>query len=299
MMTQKTPVLVTGASGFLGEHLCRRLVELDYDVAGTYWGHRIDLPGMRCIPVDLTDAALTERMLRDMKPEMIFHCAAVTSAGECEKNPEAARALNVDAVRRMVDISADAFSGSPFVFVSTDLVFDGSQAPYRPDAEPKPLSTYGSLKTEAEAIALDHPAGCVVRAALLAAPPASHRGGFLTWMVSTLLRGNRLELFEDEVRTPVDARDVAFALERLAQEKATGIFHPGGPERLDRMEMGREVCAELGLKAELLEPRRLHDVRHAAPRPRDVSLDSSLLWEHVRREPRTFRETLREIAAMI
>jgi len=294
---EQTRVLVTGASGFLGEHLCRHLTARNYDVAGTYWSHRVDLPNMRCIPVDLTEGPLVERLIRDLRPEAVFHCAAMTSAAECEERPEAARASIVGATGNLLQALQTHNLEIPFLFLSTDLVFDGTEAPYSPDDPPKPLSVYGSLKWEAEKLVLGHPEGHVIRASLLSGTPASHRGGFLTWMITTLLNQEPLTLFEDEVRTPVDCRDVATALERLAANPEPGVWHAGGPERLSRLEMGRILCGELGFDASLLRPARLADSEYAAPRPADVSLDSTEVWKRTGVSPRSFRKTIQDIAA--
>ncbi len=289
-------ILVTGASGFLGEHLVRLLVADGCEVAGTSFTRSTAIAGARIVPVDLRDRAAAERLVRDVRPAAIFHCAAITDAGLCEREPESARAGILDSTANLVAAVEAFHPGIPFVAVSTDLVFDGENAPYSESAEAKPLSLYGSLKYRAESPVLGLARGIVLRAALMFGPPTTHKGGFLSWMINAVATGQPLPLFEDEVRTPVDGRDVARAMVALATTaEAHGVFHAGGPERLSRMEMGRILCRVLGTGENLLVPTRLADSNYPAPRPRDVSLDSGRLRKAVGFGPRTLEAGLREL----
>ncbi len=295
LIPQSGVVLVTGASGFLGEHLVRLLVGSGYQVAGTSFTRGVTIEGARIVPVDLRDFTATERLVRDVRPAAIFHCAALTDAAFCEREPESARAGILDATKNLASIARDFDPGISFISVSTDLVFGGEDAPYTQDAEAKPLSIYGSLKLQAESPVLSLARGCVVRTALLFGPPSTHKGGFLSWMINSIAADQPLTLFKDEVRTPVDCRDVAHAMVFLAQEGEAGRWHAGGPERLTRMEMGRILCRMLERGENLLVPARLADSNYAAPRPRDVSLASQRLWERVGVHPRTLETTLKEL----
>lgn len=293
----KTPVLVTGASGFLGEHLARHLAASRVAVVGTYFVHDQSIPRADLIPVDLRDGGSVERLVRDLRPAAVFHCAALTDVAACEKDPASARAAILDATTHLAGAIARIAPQTPLVALSTDLVFDGEAAPYGVDSRPKPLSVYGSLKWQAESPVGALARGCVVRAALLYGPPARHRGSFLAWMTGALARGERLPLFEDEVRTPIHVEDLCRVLAALTEREATGVWHAGGSERLSRLAMGRLVCREHGFDESLLEPRRLAESTYAAPRPRDVSLDSARTWQTLGLVPRTFAQGLRDSRA--
>jgi len=295
MNLASAPILVTGASGFLGEHLVRVLAARGADVVGTYLNHPIDIAGARTVPVDLADGPAVERLIRDLRPGAVFHCAALTDAAACERDPAAAEAAIVDATARLAGALGRLAPGTPMVAVSTDLVFDGEGAPYAEEDEAKPLGVYGSLKLRAERPVLDLPLGSVVRTALLFGPPGTCKGGFLAWMIGAILRDERLTLFEDEVRTPVHVRDVVDAMLALAMGGRRGLFHAGGPERLSRMEMGRILCRVAGRDEKALVSVRLAESKYPAPRPRDVSLVSEKLREATGFAPRTFEQGLREI----
>ena len=106
----------------------------------------------------------------------------------------------------------------------------------------------------------------IVRPAILyGAPTSIGRGSFLQWMYQTLSRGEPLDLFADEYRTPVFVNDVVAAVtslvERVGQHR---IYHVGGPERLSRLEIGRRLRSGMILRSCAPSPRRK---RYRLPRP--------------------------------
>ncbi|MBC3765571.1 NAD-dependent epimerase/dehydratase family protein [Neptunicella marina] len=69
-------VLVTGASGFIGEHLCRYLVEQGAQVIGVYRTNMIDIAGVKGVRTDLTNESQVHNLVEEVKPEFVFHLAS-------------------------------------------------------------------------------------------------------------------------------------------------------------------------------------------------------------------------------
>ncbi|MEQ8821756.1 MAG: SDR family oxidoreductase [Sumerlaeia bacterium] len=293
------PLLVTGMSGFLGEHLGRFLAQAGLRVAGTFLQRPIQVPRADAVPVDLRDKLAVGRLVRDMRPPVIFHTAAMTDPNQCETDPQGAHHAIVGATANLIAAVQEHSPDTHLIALSTDLVFSGDNAPYSEVDGAKPLMVYGGQKRQMEVAVNAMATGTVVRAALIYGPPATHKGSFLAWMRGTLEKGEPLTLFSDEVRTPVFSGDLCEALASIAERRLFGLYHAGGPERLTRLEMGRLTCEVFGHPESLLAPRLLAEVPTAAPRPRDVSLDSSRLRDAIGYSPRTFREGLRAVAASI
>jgi dTDP-4-dehydrorhamnose reductase len=273
-------LLVTGASGFLGWHLCRA-AQADWptpwQVEGTYHRHCPTLLGVRLHPLDLTDAQATGDCLKAIAPDAVIHTAALSQPNRCEQEPDHSYAINVLATRHLAQYCAQRHI--PFVFTSTDQVFDGQAAPYDETSAPRPINRYGQHKAEAEALVQTlHPTAAICRLPLLYGPASPTAKCFLQGFLHTLTVGQPLALFTDEFRTPAYVEDVAAGL-LLALKKTSGLLHLGGPERLSRYEFGLRMAEVFGFDADLLVPSHQADVAMPAARPVDVSSHSQRAFD--------------------
>ncbi|KAF1954143.1 NAD(P)-binding protein [Byssothecium circinans] len=145
-------VLVTGASGLLGKQV-RNTFEIDsWKAIGTGL-NRIDPPEI--IKLNILDTKEAERVLDEVKPDVVVHCAANRFPDSCSSNPTAAKALNVDATRALAE--ATTSRGIFLIYISTDYVFSGrkGEAPYTPASTPDPPNVYGQTKLDGEKAVLD------------------------------------------------------------------------------------------------------------------------------------------------
>lgn len=268
-------LLVTGASGFLGWNVCALAVD-EWEVVGVVNRNRIDIPGGGTVACDLTDNDALVRLFSQAKPSCVIHCAAASKPNFCEQHRELSRRINVDSAVVIADLCAR--QRIRCAFTSTDLVFDGEHAPYRESSATGPVNVYGAQKAEAERLMLQAwPRTAVCRMPLMFGRPSPVSASFLQPMIAALREGTELRLFADEFRTPVSGHIAAAGL-LLALDKVEGVVHLGGRERLSRHTFGKKLCRILGTDEKLLVPSGQADVPMAAPRPRDVSLDSSVAY---------------------
>ena len=69
-------VLVTGANGFIGEHLARTLADQGAEVVGVYRSQPVDTLKINWQQCDLSDLNAVKRLLADAKPDYLFHLAS-------------------------------------------------------------------------------------------------------------------------------------------------------------------------------------------------------------------------------
>ncbi len=265
-------LLVTGASGFLGWNLCQ-VAAPEWKVYGTYLSRKISIPGITLLKVDLRDLQALKDLFHTVQPNAVIHLAAQANMNRCQDEPEASHLLNVAVACNVVELCADL--GIPCVFTSTDQVFDGLNPPYRETDPPSPINRYGEQKATAEAAILNrYPRTAICRMPLMfgAAPPGTN--SFLQPFIQTLKDERELKLFVDEIRTPISSTTAARGL-LLALDKVQGLLHLGGKERISRYDFGRLMIDILNLPATGLRAAYQRDVKLSAPRPSDVSLDSS------------------------
>ncbi|BAU08291.1 NAD(P)-dependent oxidoreductase [Fischerella thermalis CCMEE 5330] len=265
-------LLVTGASGFLGWHLCQ-LANLDWEVYGTYLTHAVEIPNTKLQKVNLTNFQELKQIFNEIQPAAVIHTAAQSQPNYCQNYPEESYATNVIVSQNIADLCADA--SIPCVFTSTDLVFDGLNPPYRETDPVCPVNRYGEQKVMAEVGMLErYPMTAVCRMPLMFGAATPTATSFIQPFIKTLQEGKELKLFLDEFRTPVSATTAAKGL-LLALEKVQGVIHLGGRERISRYDFGRLLVEIFQLPTTGLKACRQQDVKMAAPRPSDVSLDSS------------------------
>jgi dTDP-4-dehydrorhamnose reductase len=127
----------------------------------------------------------------------------------------------------------------------------------------------------AEAAMLErYPMTAVCRMTLMFGMATPTATGFMQPLIQTLKEGKELKLFVDEFRTPVSGITAAKGL-LLALEKVNGIIHLGGKERISRYDFGKLLVEVFQLPSTNMKACRQEDVKMAAARPSDVSLDSS------------------------
>ncbi|MCG6134963.1 MAG: NAD(P)-dependent oxidoreductase [Nostoc sp. LLA-1] len=265
-------LLITGISGFLGWHLCQ-IAKTDWEVYGTCYSHSLDIPGVKIIPVDLTNFAELKRLFREIKPAAVIHTAAQSQPNFCQTHPQESYQINVTASCDIAGLCAD--DAIACAFTSTDLVFDGLNAPYEETDQVCPVNLYGEQKVAAEIGMLErYPMTAVCRMPLMFGGETPTAKSFIQPFMQTLKDGKQLSLFTDEFRTPASATTAAKGI-LLALEKINGYLHLGGKERISRYDFGRLLVEVFQLPTTGLKGCRQQDVKMAAPRPADVSLNSS------------------------
>lgn len=270
-------LLITGISGFLGWNLAQQARQ-SWDVYGTYFSHKIEIPDVTSVKVDLIKFADFKAVFSQVKPDAVIHLAAASKPNFCQNNPEISYQINVTASVNIAHLCSEF--NIPCVFTSTDLVFDGLNSPYQETDPVSPISYYGEQKVNAEReMSTIYPNTVIARMPLMFGIPSPVSASFIQFFLKTLREGKELSLFTDEFRTPVSGSTAAKGL-LLALEKApAGIIHLGGKERISRYKFGLLMADVLDLSKPLITPGKQADVPMAAPRSPDTALDSSKAFE--------------------
>ncbi len=171
--------------------------------------------------LDLEDFATVREAFRRESPGLVIHCAALANTPACEKNPPLAHKLNVEVTSVLAELAADI----PFIFFSTDLVFDGRTGNYDESAPVSPLSVYGKTKADAERVVLANPKHTVVRTSLNFGQSPTGDRAFNEQMRRAVERGETLHLFTDEFRCLIAAVETARAVWELVAQDKPGLYH--------------------------------------------------------------------------
>ncbi len=251
---------ITGAGGLIGNYLVQTAPRF--------------APGWQVIAytrsrLDLLDFDAVRAEFRHHTPHAVIHCAAMSRSQECQANPVLARKINIEATRFLADLAANI----PFVFFSTDLVFDGKIGNYDELASVNPLSVYGETKAAAESTILGNPLHTVIRTSLNSGTSPTGDRGFDEQIRNSWKAGQTLKLFVDEFRSPIAAEVTARAAWEILACGKPGLFNIAGAERLSRWRLGQLLAYCWPGAQPRMEPCSIADWRGGAPRPPDTTLN--------------------------
>lgn len=247
-------ILITGASGYLGQHLLANLAEnAAYVLVAAYGSLDTfveDFGGRAtCRSVDLANAADVAALLFDVQPDCVVHLAAISSPAACERDPDASRAVN-ECAALIESLPASA----SFIFLSTDQVYDGVSAPNVEGSPAEPVNVYGQSKLAFEKAlqaALPSRSACL-RSSLILGPPTPGRckkQSFLQFCDERLASATPTDFFSDEWRSVVAVEDIVATLRWFIDggaHRAPGIYNMGGPDRVNRVDVALSVARARG-----------------------------------------------------
>jgi dTDP-4-dehydrorhamnose reductase len=256
---------ITGANGLIGNYLVQTAPKF-----APHWRVR----ALTRDQLDLLDFAAVRREFQKDQPQLIIHCAALSTIAAAQSNPDLARRVNVDVTAFLAGLAAEI----SFVFFSSDLVFDGRKGNYAETDAMNPINLYGETKAAAEQIVLRNPHHTVVRTSLNGGTSRAGNRGFNEQLRRSLQTSQGMKLFTDEFRCPIPAVETARAIWDLANQKRAGLFHLAGAEKLSRWQVGQLLVQRWPEVKTKIESGSARDFS-GPPRALDTSLNIAKVQE--------------------
>ncbi|MEM9134012.1 MAG: sugar nucleotide-binding protein [Actinomycetota bacterium] len=278
-------VWISGGGGFVGSNIVQAALDGGHDVLTTAntWTAPEGAP-YAVESVDMCDEASVRTSLDAFEPDLVIHCAIMNDWHQMYADREAAWASYVEATRHTQ--AGAAAAEATYVLVSTDWVYDGTQAGAHEETPPNPINLYGTLKLASEMVALER-GGAVARVSgvngLHLARPNTPReqdrgfGYFVASIVDALSAGDTFTVWEaPEINmrsTPSLALECGEIMLKIGERREAGVFHCSGADSVTRRELAELTCEVFDLDTGLLrygppDPASLM----AAPIPHDSSL---------------------------
>jgi dTDP-4-dehydrorhamnose reductase len=252
-------LLVFGAGGMLGTAL-KQIAEREGLVARAYSETELDITDRSAVQEAVADFAA--HVARLGVRGTVVNAAAYTDVEKAEDDAERAYLVNALAAGWLA--AAGWKEGLGLVHVSTDFVFDGTQAgSYSEDDEPHPINVYGSSKLAGEkAVFSGHPAALVVRTAWTYGPGGTNfplkiveRARAATSnatappkavALDSDLAAPALQVVADEMGSPTYSVDLADGLVALLAARAAGLYLLAGGGSCSRYELALETLRLAG-----------------------------------------------------
>ena len=281
-------ILVTGIAGQLGHDVMNELFHrglegIGSDLAPVYSGAADGTPicTMPYYPLDITDAEAVGSLLRQLRPDVVVHCAAWTAvdAAEDPENREKVFAINGAGTRNLAEACRKL--GCKLLYLSTDYVFSGlGIEPWQPDCQDyAPLNVYGQSKLAGEkAIRELLEKYFIIRIAWVFGRNGNN-------FVKTMLRLGRthdtLRIVNDQIGTPTYTFDLACLLVDIIQTDRYGTYHAtneGG--FISWYDFACEIFRQAGLPTKALPVTTEEYGLSRAARPKNSRLDKRKLIEN-------------------
>lgn len=225
-------VFVTGVAGQLGHDVMNELAKRGYegvgsDLAPEYTGVQDGsaVTAMPYVALDITDQEAVERVICDVNPDVVVHCAAWTAVdlAEDDDKVEKVRAINAGGTENIALVCKKL--DVKMVYLSTDYVFDGQGTePWDPDCKDyNPISVYGSTKLEGElAVANSLDKYFIVRIAWVFGVNGKN---FIKTMLSLSEKYDTIRVVNDQIGTPTYTLDLARLLVDMIETEKYGYYH--------------------------------------------------------------------------
>ncbi|GAA1841448.1 SDR family oxidoreductase [Microbacterium koreense] len=261
--------LVTGASGLLGATAVLKLNEAGERVVGVSRSALPDVPTEHRV-ADLSRVEERRGIVASSDARVVLHAAAVATIEACERDPVAARELNVQAP---ADLAAQAAQeGARFIHISTDAVFDGDRGGYGEADAPRPTGVYGRTKLDGERAVMDANSDALVARVNFYGWSPTGRRSLIEFFARSLSRGSVVNGFTDVRVSTLYAGDLVAALRVAEASGVSGVLHIAARDSTTKFEFGRATARRFGWDASLVRPALSSDVLEHA-RGRDLSLD--------------------------
>lgn len=263
-------VLVTGVNGQLGFDVVNELNKRGHVSVG------VDISEM-----DVTDAANVKRVMNNVKPDAVVHCAAWTAvdAAEDKENIDKVRAINYFGTKYIAEECKKL--DCKLIYISTDYVFDGQGTkPWEPDCKDyNPLNVYGRTKLEGElAVAESLEKYFIVRIAWVFGLNGKN---FIKTMLNVGKTHKTVRVVNDQIGTPTYTYDLARLLVDMVESEKYGYYHAtneGG--YISWFDFTKEIFKLAGYDTEVIPVSTSEYGLSKAARPFNSRLEKSKLTEN-------------------
>lgn len=265
-------IIGTGLSGLVGSRVVELLTTHTFTNLSLEHG------------IDITDTASVSSYIHSATDAMwVLHLAAYTNVQQAEKERalgenSVAWRVNVDATQNIVDVCKA--TGKRLLYIDTDYAFDGTKDTYTEDDIPHPLSWYAYTKSEGAKRVLTLKEGSAIvrisnpyRSMVGLSNGKQGKKDFVHKMLECLSANQEIVAPSDQIFVPTFVDDIAYALETLMMQEASGIFHVVGSQALSPFDAARSLARLYGFDESLVRSTSFESYfKGRAPTPKKAVL---------------------------
>ena len=291
-------VLITGSNGLLGQKILHKLANDDsVELIATSIGlNRVSRKaGYKYISLDITNQKAVKNVIMSENPDVIINTAAMTNVDYCEDQKQKCDDLNVNAVKTLSEISNKI--NAHLIHISTDFIFDGKNGPYTEDDIPNPLSYYGLSKLKSENILLESESRWTILRTIIVFGVAENlsKENIVLWAKDALEQGKKLNIIDDQYRSPTLAEDLADACISSFKNLKFGIYNVSGKDFMSIYEIVERIAKYYCYSTKMLNRISTDTLNQKAQRPKKTGFIIDKAVKELGYKPNSFEECLKII----
>jgi len=269
---ERAKILITGGTGLLGKYLIQGKGP-ENEILATYLGD-YDMPdqkGVKYLKVDITDQVAQNKIFENFKPDVVIHTAAIGSPDFAEKHRDLTWNTNIGGTRNL--LTGSETCGAAFIYVSSNGIYDGDNAPYSEESVPVPVNIYGEIKLEAEQLVKRSSLKtAIVRPILMYGWNHSfERQNIVTLAIAKLTRGEEMSVYDDVYCNPLYSRSCATAIWAIIMQDKYETYNIAGANRVSVFDLVKETARTFKLNEALIHSAQQGCLNGLVKRPRDTT----------------------------
>lgn len=287
-------VLITGGTGLLGKYLIENKTP-DTEIVAIYIGNyeMPDREGVQYHKADIRDKKDIQDLFEKTKPDIVIHTAAVGSPDFAEKNKDLTREINIGGTQNLLS-NSEIFNAS-FVYISSNGIYDGENAPYSEDDIARPVNIYGEIKLQAEVMVNKSKLKkAIVRPILMYGwNNPKERPNIVTQSIAKLKKGEDVYVYDDVYCNPLYAESCAAAIWKIISDDKYDTYNIAGADRESVFGLIKKAAQTFQLNEGLIHPVQEGYFNELVKRPRDTSFKTDKMINVLGCQPMPLNEGLK------
>jgi dTDP-4-dehydrorhamnose reductase len=270
-------ILITGASGYLGAYLCRKLsMRGTPEVYALYNSHPGTLHNINYIKCNLLNLDRLTEIFEKVKPDIIYHLASVTPTRIGKRGNDYVEFINHLVTGHIARLCED--TETLLIYTSTDLVYKEGENIHE-ESTLEPLSIYAESKLNGEDVIKSlAPKYIILRMSLVYGLSLNSYLTFFDEAYRAMDEGKQVKAFVDMYRKPIYVREAAFNLLALPDVYDENIImNFCGLDYISRYDMCRTIADVCGFNKKLVKKTRCEDISDGRVFIKNLDLNNQLM----------------------
>lgn len=268
MQHHSKKIIITGASGLLGNNLLHYFKE-SFNVLGVYNSNPINLDGVKTIKCNILDKIQLSKIIKDFKPNIIVHCAALSNVDQCQLDKQFSNRINILGTKNIAEIIDEEVN---LIYISTDSVYDGKNGHFSENDQINPLNHYGLTKYNGEIEALKHKNSLILRTNFFGWN-FLNKVSLVEWVIQNLKENKTINCFHDAYFSSIYTFKFAEIISKAIKKRINGIYNCGSSDSCSKFEFAKKIADKFSFDKSLINSISIEEYNFEAKRGKNQSLN--------------------------